>query len=85
MNPFWKQIIINNTVFHKNYNKHYSSLQLAKSFRRFKIVVTRLLKFKCGCRNERVKDTQGGMIQKRPLKTLTYITHIFGSRRLLRI
>jgi uncharacterized membrane-anchored protein YitT (DUF2179 family) len=43
MNPFWKQVIIN-TVFHKDYDKHYSSFQLAKGFRRFKIIVTRLLK-----------------------------------------
>jgi uncharacterized membrane-anchored protein YitT (DUF2179 family) len=43
MNPFWKQVIIN-TVFHKEPDKHYSSFQLAKGFRKFKMFVTRLLK-----------------------------------------
>src|SRR6476620_1665042 len=43
MNPFWRQVIIN-TVFHKDYDKQYSSFQLAKGFRKFRIIITRLLK-----------------------------------------
>ena len=43
MNPFWKQIIIN-TVFNKDHDNYYSSFQLAKGFRKLKIIVTRLLK-----------------------------------------
>jgi uncharacterized membrane-anchored protein YitT (DUF2179 family) len=42
MNPFWKQIIIN-SVF-KNQNKEYSPFQLAKGFRRLRLVIARTVK-----------------------------------------
>ncbi len=48
MNPFWKQIIIKTTLRHKGEDagvgKKYSSFELAKGFRSFKVSVTRLFK-----------------------------------------
>ncbi|KAA9040880.1 YitT family protein [Ginsengibacter hankyongi] len=48
MNPFWKRIIIKTTLRHKGNNagseKMYSSFELAKGFRSFKVSVTNLFK-----------------------------------------
>ncbi len=48
MNPFWKQVIIH-TVFRKDQQprgteKTYSSFQLAKGFRKLRMLITRMLK-----------------------------------------
>ena len=42
MNPFWKQVIIHSVL--KNQNKDYSSFQLAKGFRRLKLIIARTIK-----------------------------------------